>query len=165
MMAAWDKELEEHYWNRRIMSGAIPICHRGCALRQWLVVNGNHKGYVWNDDRADHAGVYPLLLADGKPATFTTWYWTWLGSAGTQPIDKNDGQPRSTNYFSEWVVLGAMAFGVVAGIAVARWNGLSGPYTLCIVVGTAVVFRAFIAVLDYARKSLRRIKEMTNEND
>jgi len=46
---AGDEELEKHYWNPAIMNGAIPICHRGCALRQWLVVNGEQKGYVWND--------------------------------------------------------------------------------------------------------------------
>lgn len=43
MMEAWDKELEAHYWNPAVMDGAIPICHRGCALRQWLVVTGPQR--------------------------------------------------------------------------------------------------------------------------
>ena len=50
---AWDEELEEHYWNPAIMNGAIPICHLGCALRQWLVIHGEQRGFVWNDFRAD----------------------------------------------------------------------------------------------------------------
>src|SRR3954467_4442646 len=45
---AWDKVLEERYWDPGIMNGAIPICHLGCALRQWLVIQGERRGFVWN---------------------------------------------------------------------------------------------------------------------
>jgi hypothetical protein len=75
---AWDRELEVHYWNPAIMNGAIPICHLGCALRQWLVINGDQKGFVWNDDRADHGGIAPALGKSGKPVTFSDWYMDWL---------------------------------------------------------------------------------------
>ena len=59
LMEAWDRELEAHYWNPAIMDGAIPICHLGCALRQWLVIHGERRGFVWDDHRADHAGHRP----------------------------------------------------------------------------------------------------------
>jgi len=43
---AWDKVLTEHYLNPAIMNGAIPICHQGCALRKWLVIKGDQRGFV-----------------------------------------------------------------------------------------------------------------------
>jgi hypothetical protein len=81
LMEAWDRELEAHYWNPTIMDGAIPICHRGCALRQWLVINGEQKGSVWNDDRADYGGIAPVLGKFGNPLTFTDWYMGWLNES------------------------------------------------------------------------------------
>jgi hypothetical protein len=75
---AWDRELEAHYWNPAIMNGAIPICDRGCALRQWLVINGDQKGFIWNDDRADNGGIAPLLGKSGKPVTFSEWHMGWI---------------------------------------------------------------------------------------
>jgi len=82
LMAEWDKIDNEHYWNPAIMNGAIPICHRGCALRQWLVVNGPQRGFVWNDFRADEGGVEPLCdKQTGRPMTFSDWYMSWLNDA------------------------------------------------------------------------------------
>ena len=78
MMEAWDQKLEPNYWNPAIMNGAIPICHLGCALRQWLIVNVDQKGYIWQDDRDDHAGIHPLRDHEGKQQTFSDWYMTWL---------------------------------------------------------------------------------------
>jgi hypothetical protein len=75
---AWDKVMEEHYWNPSIMNGAIPICHKGCALRQWLVVSGDQRGFVWDDYRADHAGIMQLIDTAGKPVTFVSWYMSWI---------------------------------------------------------------------------------------
>jgi hypothetical protein len=75
---AWDRELEEHYWDPAIMDGAIPICHLGCALRQWLVIHGERRGHVWNDFRADCRGLSPLLGGSGEAVTFTDWYTGWL---------------------------------------------------------------------------------------
>ncbi len=77
-MEAWDRELEAHYWDPAIMDGAIPICHLGCAYRQWLVIHGPQRGFVWNDDRADDGGISPLLGDSGEPVTFSRWYMTWL---------------------------------------------------------------------------------------
>jgi hypothetical protein len=72
---------QEHYWNPAIMNGAIPICHIGCALRQWLVVNGDQKGFVWNDYRADCGGVLPVVDESGRQVTFSGWYMSWLEEA------------------------------------------------------------------------------------
>jgi hypothetical protein len=74
----WDKVLEERYWNPAIMDGAIPICHKGCALRQWLVIHGDQRGFVWDDNRVDNAGIAPVLDESGEPVTFADWYMGWL---------------------------------------------------------------------------------------
>ncbi len=66
-MEAWDREVEAHYWNPAIMDGAIPICHKGCALRQWLVIHGEQRGFVWDDLRVDNAGIAPVLGESGEP--------------------------------------------------------------------------------------------------
>lgn len=75
---AWDSVEQEHYWNPAIMNGAIPISHIGCALRQWLVVNGKQKGFVWNDYRVDRGGVFPVVDEAGRQTTFSGWYISWL---------------------------------------------------------------------------------------
>lgn len=77
----WDEVMEEHYWNPSLVDGAIPICHIGCALRVWLVVNGAQRGYVWEDFRADHGGLQPLTDSAGDQLTFTAWYLKWLDEA------------------------------------------------------------------------------------
>ena len=77
----WDRIEEEHYWNPKLMCGAIPICHRGCALRQWLVVQGPLKGTIWDDDRVDRKGIRPLLDEPGRRVTFADWYLSWLEQA------------------------------------------------------------------------------------
>jgi hypothetical protein len=78
IMEAWDKELEEKYWNPSLVNGAIPICDLGCALRQWLIINGAQKGYVWRDDRVDNKGLYPVKDEKGNQVTFWGWYSSWL---------------------------------------------------------------------------------------
>ncbi|WP_165253498.1 SRPBCC family protein [Paludisphaera soli] len=78
LMEAWDRELEAHSWNPAIMAGAIQICRKGCALRQWLVIQGERRGFIWDDKRVDHAGIAPVLDASGQPVTFTGWYTAWL---------------------------------------------------------------------------------------
>jgi hypothetical protein len=61
-----------------VIDGAIPNCHLGCALRQWLVINGEQRGFVWNDFRVDNRGLSPVLGGSGEPMTFADWYMTWL---------------------------------------------------------------------------------------
>jgi hypothetical protein len=69
---------EGTYWSSDLVNGAIPICHRGCAIRIWLVVNGPESGKLWEDRRSEFDGISPLKLADGSRATFGAWYDTWL---------------------------------------------------------------------------------------
>lgn len=56
------------------MNGAIPICHRGCGLRVWLVVTGVEAGNIWFDDRVERAGLYPLTVAGRERAISLQWY-------------------------------------------------------------------------------------------
>ena len=65
----------------RSPSAAIVICHLGCALREWLIISGSHRGTIWSDGRADDVDLVPLLCDDGKPVTFARWYTDWLAKA------------------------------------------------------------------------------------
>jgi hypothetical protein len=75
---AWEDRV---YWNTANVNGAVPICHLGCALRQWLVVTGAEAGNVWDDDRADHGGLKPLRKGGQERITFLEWYRFWLEEA------------------------------------------------------------------------------------
>ena len=79
-MARLDAWEEQRYWHSRHVNGAIPICHMGCALRQWLVVTGPEAGHVWNDYRVDENGLTPVEI-DGGRASFLSWYRAWLDDA------------------------------------------------------------------------------------
>lgn len=74
---AWEDRV---YWNPANVNGAIPICHLGCALRQWLVVTGSEAGNVWDDRRADHGGLKPVRRS-GRRVKFLRWYRSWLDGA------------------------------------------------------------------------------------
>ena len=83
---AWDLQLE--YWLAHSLDGAIPVCHRGCALRTWLVVaEGKEYGHVWHDDTVDNLGVYPDvgehpdLMKKQCRAQFGEWYLNWLNNS------------------------------------------------------------------------------------
>lgn len=73
------EQFERHYF--RPTNGAIPICHLGCALRQWLVVSGRETGHVWNDNTADYKGFEPASDAGSCRITFFHWYRRWLDAA------------------------------------------------------------------------------------
>jgi hypothetical protein len=75
------EEFEERYWSPDNVNGAIPICHEGCAYRDWLVVTGPEAGHVWHDARADHAGLLPVSLGKKERVTFLEWYLHWLDKA------------------------------------------------------------------------------------
>jgi hypothetical protein len=72
---------EARYFSPRQVAGAVPICHLGCNLRQWLVVKGPERGHVWCDDRADHEGLSPLQTPTRARVTFMEWYLEWLNEA------------------------------------------------------------------------------------
>jgi hypothetical protein len=76
-MEAW----QARYWDTAHVNGAFPICHLGCNHRLWLVVTGAEAGNIWNDCRADQAGLYPLQQPARKRVSFLTWYRDWLATA------------------------------------------------------------------------------------
>src|SRR5256885_4909022 len=43
------EKFEAAYWDSSRMNGAIPISHMRCALRVWLVVTGEQRGFLWRD--------------------------------------------------------------------------------------------------------------------
>ena len=77
-MTEWEAS---HYWNPRQVDGAIPICHGGCAYRDWLVVSGAEAGHVWCDRRVDEKGLYPCQIGSEPRASFLSWYRNWLDEA------------------------------------------------------------------------------------
>jgi SMI1 / KNR4 family (SUKH-1) len=76
----WEKD----YWSPANVNGAVPICHLGCAYRQWLVVTGPEAGNVWCDDRVDKAGLRPLEQPGRERVSFLQWYQSWLDEALAQ---------------------------------------------------------------------------------
>lgn len=74
-------QFDERYWGGERVHGAMPICHRGCALRNWLVITGPEAGHIWCDDRADSNGLYPLQEGGLRRVTFMQWYNAWLEQA------------------------------------------------------------------------------------
>jgi hypothetical protein len=74
-----DTEILRVYWVA--MDGAIPICHEGCALRDWLVVSGPEAGHVWHDATADFGGWSPITFPDWRHMTFADWYLAWIEKA------------------------------------------------------------------------------------
>jgi len=93
--ARYSKQMEAFegtYWRVALVNGAFPICHQGCALRVLLVVTGEQAGYLWDDRRSEYAGVKPIHLADGSPATFSGWYDEWL-KRSLEPLDSPKSGP------------------------------------------------------------------------
>lgn len=75
-----DEELLQAYW--RPVDGAVPLCHQGCALRDWLVVTGPEAGRVWHDATAEYGGWTPLVEEpSGAHLSFEAWYLRWLDAA------------------------------------------------------------------------------------
>jgi hypothetical protein len=72
---------DEHYWNPAQVNGAIPICHEGCACRDWLVVKGPEAGHIWHDARTDRKGLRPISHRKKRRVTFLEWYVAWLNDA------------------------------------------------------------------------------------
>lgn len=96
---AWEKKLESDYYATSITDGAIPICHEGCALRNWLVVAGPLAGTVWRDLRADNKGIEPFLNEDGTRMGFNDWYLHWV-TQNIQQVTESQAQSRFAKAFS-----------------------------------------------------------------
>jgi hypothetical protein len=76
------KKWEEHYFNDSHTNGAIRICHYGCAVHFFLIVNGKEFGNVWIDDRTSDKGLFPVLSkATGQRMSFSDWYYEWIESS------------------------------------------------------------------------------------
>jgi hypothetical protein len=75
---AWLSQLDAEYWRPGLVNGAFPICHHGCAMRTYLVVEGPETGNVWLDDRASDGGLMPHVDSAGRHMTFAAWYLQWL---------------------------------------------------------------------------------------
>jgi hypothetical protein len=71
-------EIEPEYFALKHVNGAIPICHRGCNLRFWLVVTGTEARHVWYDRRVEWRGLIPVPATWAPRATFGDWYCDWL---------------------------------------------------------------------------------------
>lgn len=72
----WYEQHERVYFATKLIDGAIPLAHMGCAIRVYLVVTGPLAGQVWTDDRASDGGIYPC-----EPVRFIDWYLAWLADA------------------------------------------------------------------------------------
>jgi hypothetical protein len=64
-----------------VVNGAVPICHMGCGHLQWLVIQGEQRGFVWNDFRAEDRGMIPVLGGSGNPVAFGEWYMGWINGS------------------------------------------------------------------------------------
>jgi hypothetical protein len=73
------RAFENRYW--AAVDGAIPIAHVGCGTRHWLVVSGPTAGQIWEDDRANYQGLYPLKNKGGAPMSYCQWL-DWQTSTG-----------------------------------------------------------------------------------
>ena len=75
------EEFDKQYWSSERVNGAIPICHEGCAIRDWLVVSGPEAGHIWHDARVDEEGLRPVSIGTKTRVTFLEWYLHWLDAA------------------------------------------------------------------------------------
>ena len=94
----YEAELEafdQIYWDPKQVNGAIPICHQGCAYRNWLVVTGAEAGNVWEDLRVDEKGLLPVKSKSKRRLTFLDWYNQWLQAAVAQLPPSSPKQGRT----------------------------------------------------------------------
>ncbi len=136
LWAAWDQAEREAY--AHVMDGAVPICHRGCGLSQWLVVNGTQKGYVWDDNTADRAGIAPLRNAQGRQMTFADWYLDWLRGARDNPLPRRPNWVqtwKNTGVSPDWSPLLATGLGCIIGGICLTLRGLKDTNLAILVMG------------------------------
>lgn len=62
--------------------GRLNTTHFGCGVQISLIVNGQEKGNMWTDDRANDSGIYPTIeLGNKDKITFLDWYELWLDNS------------------------------------------------------------------------------------
>ena len=75
-------ERQSAYWSTFDSTGALYLCHHGCASRSLLIVSGPCRGQIWADEVANDGGFTPDVHAEtGARLTFTSWYMAWLDRA------------------------------------------------------------------------------------
>lgn len=77
----WWERHDAIMYNEAHFAGLLYLCHKGCALRDALVVTGPARGTMWADGTAEESGLRPLLADDGTPLGFAGWYRRWLDRA------------------------------------------------------------------------------------
>jgi hypothetical protein len=135
------------------MDGALPICERGCGLLQWLVVNGPQKGFVWDDNLADDAGIEPHCDSSGRPLTFSEWYLAWLEAAKNRPIPVfrplGRRQTAGLHFFPDWVLGVIFGVGMFAGLLLAAALRVEArTIGLPLAAGCAIALLLLVAWLD-----------------
>lgn len=78
---AWWEQHNAIMYDEAHFVGLLYLCHKGCALRDVLVVTGPARGTMWADGTAEEGGLEPLLDDDGTPLGFAGWYRRWLNKA------------------------------------------------------------------------------------
>ncbi len=82
-----DEELEEKIFDEKFdliggpehNYGILNLCHFGCGVVIFLVVNGEEYGHLWIDDRMNDSGIYPFDEMEVKERIgFLDWYELWL---------------------------------------------------------------------------------------
>ena len=73
------KNYEKEYFSEKWETGILRICNYGCGASLNLVVNGQGKGNIWVDDRANDGGIYPdTYFGQTGKTNFLDWYLLWL---------------------------------------------------------------------------------------
>lgn len=78
----WDEgypetEIVDEYISTNHIAGCLQISHIGHGNTFLLVVNGDEKGHIWIDRRADYSGLMPKMK-DGQKISFMEWYIDYL---------------------------------------------------------------------------------------
>ncbi|MFI9530590.1 SMI1/KNR4 family protein [Micromonospora rosaria] len=81
---AWWEQHDAIMYDPAHFIGLVYLSHRGCALRDALVVSGPARGTMWTDRTADEGGFTPMVDTDGTPLGFARWYRRWLDQATEQ---------------------------------------------------------------------------------
>lgn len=72
-----ETEIVDEYISTDHIAGCLQISHMGHGCTFLLVVNGNEKGHIWFDGRADYSGLIPEVK-DGQKMSFMEWYINYL---------------------------------------------------------------------------------------
>lgn len=72
-----ETEIVDAYISTAHIAGCLQISHFGHGCTFLLVVNGDEKGHIWFDERADYSGLVPKMK-DGHKMSFMEWYISYL---------------------------------------------------------------------------------------